>query len=203
MRKTLPIIAASGCGAFMLLDYLVASPGIDAIGAVLGEGVAIMAAFALLLGVLNLLAVHAKRLASRGERRLPTLALILSLLITLGVGVAQPSGAALSWILDHAYLPLQSTMTALMAFFVVTAAYRAFRLRSVDAAILLLTSLVLLLAQLPLGGMISPHLRLLRLWLLAVPVTAGVRGLILGVALGAMATSLRILLAIDQPYAGE
>lgn len=200
MKRLLPILVASGCGLLLLLDYLVASPRLDAIGAALSEGVAILAAFALLLGVLNLLAVHVQRLKSRRQDRGLTLALLLSLLITLGVGVAQPSGAALAWILDYAYLPLQSTMTALLAFFIVTAAYRTFRLRNLDAGILLATSLVLLLAQLPLG---APYLRPLRDWLLSVPVTAGVRGLLLGVALGTMATSLRVLLAIDRPYAGK
>ena len=200
MKRLLPILVASGCGLLLLLDYLVASPGLDAIGAALSEGVAILAAFALLLGVLNLLTVHVQRLKSRRQDRGLTLALLLSLLITLGVGVAQPSGAALAWILDYAYLPLQSTMTALLAFFIVTAAYRTFRLRNLDAGILLATSLVLLLAQLPLG---APYLRPLRDWLLSVPVTAGVRGLLLGVALGTMATSLRVLLAIDRPYAGK
>jgi len=87
-----------------------------------------------------------------------------------------------------------------LAFFIVTAAYRTFRLRNLDAGILLATSLVLLLAQLPLG---APYLRPLRDWLLSVPVTAAVRGLLLGVALGTMATSLRVLLAIDRPYAGK
>lgn len=200
MKRILPILVASGCGLLLLLDYLVASPRLDAIGAALSEGVAILAAFALLLGVLNLLTVHVQRLKSRRQDRGLTLALLLSLLITLGVGVAQPSGAALAWILDYAYLPLQSTMTALLAFFIVTAAYRTFRLRNLDAGILLATSLVLLLAQLPLG---APYLWPLRDWLLSVPVTAGVRGLLLGVALGTMATSLRVLLAIDRPYAGK
>ena len=200
MRRLLPLLAASGCGLLLLLDYVIASPWLDALGAALSEGVAILAAFALLLGVLNLLAVHGQRLKSRRQGRGLALALILSLFITLGVGVAQPSGAARAWILEYAYQPRQSTMTALLAFFVVTAAYRAFRLRSLDAGILLATSLALLLAQLPLG---IPYLRPLRDWLLSVPVAAGVRGLLLGVALGTMATSLRVLLAIDRPYAGK
>lgn len=200
IRRFLPIVVASGCGLVLLLDYIVASPRLDALGAAVSEGVLILAAMALFVGVLNLLAVHAQRLRSGRQGRGLSLALLLSLLITLAVGIAQPSGAALAWILDYAYLPLQATMTALLAFFTVTAAYRAFRLRSVDAGILLATSLVVMLAQLPLG---DPLLRPLRHWLLAVPVTAGVRGLLVGVALGTLATSLRVLLAIDQPYAGK
>lgn len=203
MKRTLPIIAASGCGILILLDYVVTSPRLDAIGAALSEGVAILAAFALLLGVLNLLIVHAKRLAPGQKGRPFALSLLLALVTTLLLGIAKPSGAALAWVLDYIYLPLQSTMTALLAFFIVTAAYRALRLRSLDASIMLATSLLLSLAQLPLGNAISPYLPLLRTWALAVPVTAGVRGLILGVALGTLATSLRVLLAIDRPFAGE
>jgi hypothetical protein len=48
---------------------------------------------------------------------------------------------------------------------------------------------------------LSPALPALRAWLLAVPVTAGMRGILLGIALGTIATALRVLLAVDRPYA--
>ncbi len=203
MKRILPIILASGCGLLALLDYLIASPGIDAIGGALSEGVIILAAFALILGVLNLASVHGRRLAAQGERRVLSGLLLVALVGTLALGVVPGPGQALAWIFNYLYMPLQATLTALLAFFLMIAVYRAFRLKNSDAAILLGVSLFLFLAQLPLSGAISPYLPALGEWLLAVPVTAGMRGLLLGVALGTMVTALRVLLAIDQPFRGE
>lgn len=203
MKRILPIVLASGCGFLALLDYLIASPGIDAIGGALSEGVILLAAFALILGVLNLMSVHIRRTAVKGEGRFLSIALLIALVGTLFVGLGPANGQALAWVFHYLYMPLQATMTALLAFFLVTALYRAFRVRSGEAALLLAVSLFLFLAQLPLSGAISPYIPALGEWLLAVPVTAGLRGLLLGVALGTMITALRVLLAIDQPYRGE
>jgi hypothetical protein len=116
------------------------------------------------------------------------------------VGVALPASKKIAWIFDYVYYPLQSTMAALLAFFIMSAAYRVFRLRNAEAAILLVTSLFMLLAQLPPIQALSPYLPILREWFLTIPVTAGMRGIVLGISLGTIATSLRILLAVNRPY---
>ena len=160
----------------------------------------ILAAFALLLGLLVLLAAHARRL-KRGSQPGLSVVLILALLGTLAVGLLLPGSATLTWIFDYVYYPLQSTMAALLAFFAVSAAYRSFRLRNAHAWILLVVSLFLFLTQLPQAAQLSPYMPMARDWLLSVPVTAGMRGILLGTALGTIATALRILLAVDHPYA--
>jgi len=203
MKKTLPLIVAILCGVLSLADFIIPNPQLDALGAVLVEGVTILAAFALLLGLLNILGTHVHRVATGEGNRGLSLSLILAMLITMAVGIAFPHSGALRWIFRYLYVPLQSTMTALLAFFVVSAAYRAFRLRNIEALILLVTSLLVLFTQLPFVGAISPSLAIIRDWLMRVPVTAATRGLILGIALGTIATSLRILLAVDRPYTGE
>ncbi|OGO04396.1 MAG: hypothetical protein A2Y73_09080 [Chloroflexi bacterium RBG_13_56_8] len=200
MKRVLPILAALTCGLLVLMDFFVTNPTIDEIGGILVEGVTILAAFALLLGLLNLIGVHGKRLVAHESKGGLSLILILALLATLVVGVALPASQEIAWIFDYVSQPLQSTMAALLAFFVVSAAYRAFRLRNVEAAILLVTSLFMLLAQLPFIQAWSPYMPILREWIVTIPVTAGMRGILLGISLGTIATSLRILLAVDRPY---
>jgi hypothetical protein len=200
MRRILPITVAILCGIVALVDFFVTQPLVDSIGAMLVEGVTILAAFALLLGILVLLSTHARRL-KRGMRPGLSLVLIVALLVTLAVGVLLPGSTTLTWIFDYVYFPLQSSMAALLAFFAITALYRAWRLRSVHAWILLGTSLFLFAAQIPFIASLSPYVPEVRTWLMSVPVTAGMRGILLGVALGTLATALRILLAVDHPYA--
>lgn len=205
MKKVLPITAAIVCGLVTLADFILSEPHLDTVGAVLVEGVAVLAAFALILGILNLCGLHARRVVpgATGQSRFLSTVLIVALLVTLVIGVVQPASGALTWVFEFIYLPLQSTMTALLAFFLVSAAYRAFRLRSVDAAILLVASLVVLFLQAPFSAAIWAKFALVRDWILYVPVASGIRGILLGTALGTVATSLRILLAVDRPYAGR
>lgn len=200
MARILAIIAAIGCGLLMLVDFFLVDPVIDALGAILIEGVLILAAFALLLGVLNLLGVHARMNDTPRARRYSAL-LLVALVATLTIGILRPASDELTWIFDYLFFPLQASMGALLAFFVVSAAYRAFKLRSVSALILLVTSLIVLITQLPFSAALSPLLPAAREWIFAIPVTAGVRGILLGVALGTIATALRVLLAVDHPYA--
>ncbi len=200
MAKILPITVAVGCALFALLSYLSDWPVVDGWAAILAEGALILVAFALLLGVLNLAAVHARRIAADRAQRPYAAMLLMALVVTGAIGVWAPDGAALAWILEYLYRPLQASMTALLAFFIVTAAYRVFHLRNLDAAILLTVACLMLVAQLPVVGHWLPRVRD---WLVQVPVTAGMRGLLLGASLGAMATALRVLLAIDRPYLGE
>jgi len=200
MARILAIVAAVGCGLLVLADFFLVVPVIDALGAALIEGVLILAAFALILGVVNLLGVHARMNGSPSARRYSAI-LLVALVVTLIVGLLHPASEQLTWIFDYLYFPLQATMGALLAFFLVSAAYRAFKLRSASAVILLVTSLVVLITQLPFSAALSPLLPAVREWIFAIPVTAGVRGILLGVALGTTATALRVLLAVDHPYA--
>jgi hypothetical protein len=200
MRRTLPIFAAVVAGLVTLADFFVADPLIDAVGAVLTEGVLILAAIALIMGVLNLLKVHSQRAVGETKGKVLSGVLIAALLLTLFIGVGWPQSSALAFVFDNVYLPIQSTLAALLAFFVISALYRAFRLRNLQAFLLMISCLVLFLTQLPFSGSISPLLPMLNEWILTVPVTAGVRGIILGTALGTIMTSLRILLAVDHPY---
>ncbi len=203
MHKAVAIALAIASGLLALIDYYVADPLVDALGAGLMEGVIILAAFGLLVGVANLLSFHARRAATRGPERPYSAILVAGLLVTLVVGLGWPGSVTQQWIFRYVYYPLQATLGALLAFFIVSAAYRAFRIRSVEAAILLASSLVALVVQLPFVGTVAPALGQVREWLMSVPVTAGVRGILLGIALGTIATSLRVLLAVDYPYATD
>jgi len=203
MYKVVAIILAVVSGLLALVDYFVSDPRVDALGAGLAQGVIILAAFGLLAGVLNLLAAHTRRAATRGPERPYSATLAIGLLGTLAVGVGWQGSVSERWVFDYVYYPLQATIGGLLAFYIVSAAWRAFRVRTVDAAILLGSSLLALVAQLPFVATIAPALGRVSAWLMAVPATAGARGMLLGIALGTITTSLRVLLAVDSPYAAD
>jgi hypothetical protein len=96
--------------------------------------------------------------------------------------------------------PLEATLFSLLAFFVIAAAYRAFRVKSFETGLFVVFGILVLLGQVPVGAMLWDQLPVIKDWVLDVPALAGARGILLGVALGTAATGLRVLLGLDRPY---
>jgi len=111
---------------------------------------------------------------------------------------------------DNVQAPMQATMFALLAFYVASASYRAFRARSVDAALLLVAGVVVMLGRVPVGDFLGftaggheISVPALTTFILDVPNLAAKRGILIGVGLGMTATALKILLGIERTYLGK
>lgn len=99
-------------------------------------------------------------------------------------------------------VPCGSTMFAMLAFYMCSAAYRAFRMRNLHAGVLLISSFIVMLGQIPLATTYISGLHELRQWILDVPNLASKRGIMIGVGLGASATSFKIILGIERAWLG-
>ncbi|MSR18349.1 MAG: hypothetical protein EXS00_04120 [Phycisphaerales bacterium] len=199
-----------------------------------GEDVAewfnVLAAIAFVLGAANLAKVHLEKISSRspgwGYSGLTIFFFTFTFavgLMKLGVhpmdkfpavamsGEKDAEGSAFWWMYAFVMSPLTSTMFALLAFFVASAAFRAFRAKNVEAALLLGTAFIVLLgrtfAGVVLTGWLPESLSFLRLENLASLIlevfnSAGNRAIIIGIALGVAAQSLKIMLGLDRSYLG-
>lgn len=112
------------------------------------------------------------------------------------------SGRIRTWIYDYVFAPCNSTMFALLAFFVASAAFRAFRARNVEAALLLGSAIIVLLAQAPIGRWLTTALPHLSDWILDILSNGSRRAIIMGAAVGAIATGLRVILGIERSHLG-
>jgi hypothetical protein len=143
--------------------------------------------------------VHARKIRQPGSAKLYSFVLLLAMLIVLAVGLPLgPSQSTIQWIFENVQAPIQASLSALLVFFMVTAAYRLFRVRNLESALMLLVALLVLVGQVTVG--LVPVLPALREWILSVPAVAGMRGILLGVALGALLTGIRLLLGVERPY---
>jgi hypothetical protein len=184
----------------------------------------IVAAFAFVLGGGNLLRTHIMK-AKRGvpSQKFFSTVTIAGFLITMIVGAfkirmdftADPTGNYIgdgTWfkfIFDSMYTPLTAAMFSLLAFFVASASFRAFRARTNEATLLLLAAFVILLGRTPIGHPLTDWfpdaigwLRIENLsnWILSVPNLAGQRAILIGIALGIVSTSLKLILGIERSH---
>ena len=113
-------------------------------------------------------------------------------------------GTPFTWIYNNVQYPIQGTMFALLAFFIASAAYRAFRIRSVLASVLLVAAVIVMLGRVPLGSWITGGLsNVVADWLLNVPNLAAKRAILVGVGFGGAALALKVLVGIERSYLGS
>ncbi len=203
LRRSVPMALAIAIGALVLVDFFFDQTHINALGLFLVESVVIVVAFAMLLGLVNVLVVHLRRIWKREDGWYYSIALVSIALVVVIAGLPGADSRAVTWIFDNVQFPLQAATFSLLAFFVATAAYRGLRLRSWESVAFVVTAVVVLIGQVPAGRYVSDLLPQIKDWILNVPGTAGMRGIIIGVALGTIATGVRVLMGFDRPYSGE
>jgi hypothetical protein len=212
VRKYIPTLFAIVTGLLVLLGYLMPTQPLTDIHdrlvewrADLVEWATIVAAFAFLLGVLNVGHVHVRRLVRSRQGRFYSLALLggmaAALVVTL-LPIIGASGEPTRWMVKYGINPLGASLAALVVFTLALAAFRLLRARrSMEALGFILIVIVALAISTPLMGIERlPFFGIIRDWLVNVLGMAGMRGLLLGVALGTLITALRILMGVDRPH---
>ena len=110
--------------------------------------------------------------------------------------------SAFGWIYTYVMVPLQGSMFAILAFFIASAAYRSFRARSKEAAVLLIAAVIVMLGRVPLGEHLIPATGDITIWILNVLNAAVRRAILIGISLGAVALSLKIIFGQERAYLG-
>lgn len=112
-------------------------------------------------------------------------------------------GRPFVWLYDHVFDPCNSMMFALLAFFVASAAFRAFRARNAEAALLLFSAILVMLGRAPLGRTLWDGFPEISQWLIDIPNNAGRRAIMMGAAVGAIATGLRVIVGLERSHLGS
>jgi uncharacterized membrane protein len=216
MKKTFPLMLVLVFGILAIVPFFLPHPAVQNTDDFMrNDFLRIVSAFAIVLGLGSLLRVHADKIKRRRENFQYSYVLIISFAVSAIIGVfggvegelfLPTNVGSFRFDIDTLYLgiivPLGSTMFALLAFFMASASYRAFRVRSVEATLLLAAGFIIMIGILPLGDRISPHLPAFAQWIMDIPNVASKRGIAFGIALGGLATSLKIILGIERSWLG-
>lgn len=95
------------------------------------------------------------------------------------------------------FIPLGSAMFSLLGFYIISAGYRAFRIRSAESALMMIAAVVVMLGQIPFYIYISDHLPEIRLWLLEYPSAAAFRAVKFGAAIAGLYMAIRMWFSIE------
>ena len=212
LRRTLPLIIAFIMGMIGILVYYIPHSGAQALEQEVTMWNRIVFAFALVLGIYSLMRLHWGRVrrqqAGWAYSFLVFVGFVVMLIFAIyndGQGPLNPQiidSGPFVWMFDNVQVPADATMFSILAFFIASAAYRTFRARTPEAAILLVSAIIVMIGRVPIGGLISDSVPAFSQWLMAVPNLAATRGILLGVSLAAIATSLRIIFGIERSYLG-
>jgi len=210
LRSPLATAVAIGVGLIVLAGYFI--PSITGVRFLLLRTGLVLAAVALLVGVINLTRVHIQKLLSDQPNSGYSLILVIALLVTLIIGTAdmvqtyllgKPNFQMLRWVFTYIHLPIETSLMAVTAVSLIFAAAQILKERmTVFSILFFFVILLVLLSSFSLGAGYVPILRAVRGWILRIPALAGARGILIGIALGSIATGLRILTGIDRPYGG-
>ena len=223
LRREIPIFLAMIVGWFMVGEFFF--PWAEAGGTEVQQMAVIITAASVVLGVANVIRINLLKV-SRREKDWQYAMLLLAGIALMGfLGTVLPvvhaavhggawklggfdlagitSGTLFDRLYNRVYVPLSATMYGLLAFYIASAAFRAFRVRTPEAALLAVAAIIVMIGRVPIGEKIWDGIPLLTDWIMNVPNLAAKRAILIGAALGGIATGLKILLGIERNFLGS
>lgn len=189
----------------MITTYFFNIPLLSSLATFVQTSVSIIAAFTLLLGALNLLVLAYRQVKKRDPTAPFAVWSIVIMLTMIGVGLIPPlmNSPQFLWLYNNVQAPTDSTMYSMMVFFVASACFRAFRARSKESLVMLIIGFFVIFTNAPIGVTIWEGLPVIGNWIQKFPMTGASRGFGIGVALGGIGISLRILLGYERSLTGD
>ena len=209
LRRQLPLLITMVTGLVMAAQYYVPHPASEQLLTTVTKWLQIIGGFALVLGITSLFHVHAAKIRRKEAGWGYSLVLYAGMLGTIVVGLwnggkesIEGAMTSFGWVYSYTLVPLQGTMFAILAFFIASAAYRSFRARSREAAVLLIAAVIVMMGRVPLGEYLLPISGDLSSWILNVLNASVRRAILIGVSLGAVALSFKIIFGVERSYLG-
>ena len=204
MNRRIPQILCFAFGAALFTVYFLSHPLANELNLNITVNYwQIIFAFTLIVGVVSFIRItvsNIKRGKERPYRIVSLLGLFAMPVLALIWGIKGDS--PFMWVFEFVQVPMQSTVFALLAFFVASASFRGFRARSAPAAVLLIAALLTLLSRSSLESVIPEFITQLADWIRSNPSMAARRAILIGIGLGSLTTSMRVLLGIERTWLG-
>jgi hypothetical protein len=205
VKRQVPLLITAISGIFCLIGFFVPHPAFRSWYDDIQQWVIVIVGATYVLGVANLLRVNLRQVSQQARDWPFKVVLLIGIAATSIVGFSEGTHyldptSKFSWIYNTFYSAMSATMFSLLAFFIASAAFRAFRIRTMEALLLAIAALILMIGRVPIGNAIHPAIPAAADWLMEIPQNAAKRGILIGAALGVMATGIRLILGMERTY---
>jgi hypothetical protein len=229
MKRNIPLIITFIAGITLIISEFIPHFPFGQITGELEIWFLIISGFAIILGQMNLFKVNFMKIKYKKPNWQYFIVTLVSftVMVILGIlwgtqnnagilgsgeGIATAMGSKpFDYLVSNVYEHLQATMFSLLAFFIASAAYRAFIARTVESNLLLGAAVLVMLGNTSFGASLTGwlpeslsflHLPKISGFIMDYPNTAGQRAIMIGAGLGILGSSLRIILGIERSYLG-
>lgn len=202
LQKRIPLIIVFITGIVMAIQYFVPHPISQQVYDTALDWDKAVASMAYILAIVSFLRFHINRLKDKKYAVYSGVALVsFFTMVFVGFVFGTEENSLFQQLYQNMMVPLQATVFSLLAFYMSSAAYRAFRIRGLEATILMITAFIIIIGTTTVGNYI-PYVNEIVEWIMAVPNLASKRGILIGVGLGVVATSIKIILGIERNWVG-
>lgn len=212
VKLTIPLTLACLLGVFGICIQYTAHPWASGVKETVALWSIVIGTITWVLSVYSLLRLHVGKVRKKEEGWAYSLfffagfaLMVLAAAHNAGRWFWNPQvneGSYYKWLHDALFVSAGATMFSMLGFFIASAAVRTFRARSFEATLLLVAAIIVMIGRVPIGEMISGYFPAVSGWLMQVPNTAARRGILLGVSVGTIAMSLRIIFGVERSYLG-
>ncbi|MCK4935485.1 MAG: hypothetical protein KAR84_01415 [Elusimicrobiales bacterium] len=219
IKRTIPLAMVFIIGITMFLSYYIPHEASQTHYVErMNEWYNIIVAFAFLLGLLSLFFTHYGKIKKKVDGWgysifvfIGFLAMVIPAFVSGGDLMIGANLTVLGWAYKSIFNTLQATMFSVLAFYIVSTAFRSFRIKSPQAFILFVAAALLILGKVPVGDLIwttllgwtGIEISGIVEWIMSVPAVAARRGILIGVSIGAIIISMKIIFGIERQYMGR
>lgn len=199
-KPEIPMFIIGFVGIVTLLDYYIKVPLLNDAAKSMQQWAVIVTSMALGLALININIIQGKKVVNKSPGWIWSTYLLGLMWVMIIAGLFGTGNPVYTWLFDNIYSVVGATMWSLLAFFVVSAAFRAFRANSLESGLLLISAIFVSLERAPSSGAILEALPVIGSWILKVPNTAGMRAILMGTALGGISLAIRILTGREKSH---
>lgn len=205
MRLQIPLLIIFVMGIFTIATSFIPAKPIADLNQMFRNWYIGIITFFIFLGTLNLANANIARIKRRTRDWKYSIILLICLAVMLVFGMYRgkesiSEGTPFMDLYFNVQYPLGATMYSLLAFFITSASFRAFRARNKEAVCLLVAALLIMLGRVPIGSKLWHGFPDLTEWIMNFPNAAAKRGIRIGIDLGLISMALRMILGIERSY---
>ena len=201
----LPFVVMTVLGIFFVAQYYIPHPSVQKPSMIMQQWKQPLGVFILFIAAIGIIVLHVRRIRrkQRGWGFSVVTLVSMGAMVFVGMAFGVGEGTVFADWFEYLITPIEATMFSLLAFFVASAAYRAFKARTFNAALLLVSAIIVMLGMIPAVENLFPPLGDAAAFVLKYPNTAAKRAIIIGVALGAVSVAIKTIFGIDRTILGR